>query len=277
MTVKKNIPIGVVLGPRKCGTTTLHSLLSQVSEFAVPSPLKEAHIFDRRAIALGELRGHCGKTWTDETQAFIDVATHYFSQEELWPNIAGSEGFAGVAVIVRDPIERAVSHCMHQMRINNLWTSPFADIVELFPEVITDSLYSAAITRLQTFFGVSNVRLIRFEKLATDPLAVVSDLCGDLELVEFRPSINLQAKQMNQGVRPRFSWAYTALREGARVVRSVVGDASVERIKNTVMPYWPASDHSVIKSRILNELREDAIGQELILERGYVADLVEKL
>lgn len=275
MVSNQNVPIKVVLGPRKCGTTTLHTLLSQVPRLAVPSPLKEAHLFDRSPMLQGDLKGFCGETWTDETQGFVDVATHYFSRETLWANIEESEGFIEAVVIVRDPVARAVSHCMHQMRVNNLWHLEFAEIVERHPEIITDSLYSVAVPCLRTFFGETRLRLLSFEHLAADPHAVVSNLCSDFRLGDYEPSFVLEDKKMNRGLRPRFPWAYRLLREGARKSRSFLGDMAVERIKNCVMPFWPTSEHSGVKARIVNEMREDPKAKTLVLEREYIAGLIE--
>jgi len=275
VTLKPNIPIKVVVGPRKCGTTTLHSLLSQVPGIAVPSPLKEAHLFDLGSVAKDELPGFCGKTWSEATRGFVDVATHYFSQEELWPNIKETDGVIEVVVIVRDPVERAVSHCMHQMRIKNLWHLTFSDIVDLYPEVITDSSYSVVIPNLKAFFGEGSLRLIEFKRLTSDPMAVVSSLCGDFELVESLSSISLEKNQMNLGFRPRFPWAYSALRGVAQTSRSVLGVTPVELIKDVLMTGWPASGHSVTKNKILNEMSEDSRAQALVQEREYIAQLIE--
>ena len=274
MADKQNVPIKVVLGPRKCGTTTLHGLLSQVRGLAVPSPLKEAHLFDHGTIANEELRGFCGDTWGDDTQGFIDVATHYFSQGDLWANIKGTEGFIEATVIVRDPVARAVSHCMHQMRTKNLWHLTFRDLVDRYPEIVTDSQYSVVLPQLKVCFGENSLRLIKFEQLAANPLAVVSDLCGDFDLVEPVGFGSLHETQMNRGLMPKFPRAYSALRKGAQVARTVLGDAAVERIKGSVMPIWPASEHSVIKSKILNEMKDHPKAQALVLERDYTDDLM---
>ena len=88
-------------------------------------------------------------------------------------------------------------------------------------------------------------------------------------------SISLEENQMNRGFRPRFPWAYSTLRGVAQTSRSVLGDRSVERIKGALMTVWPASEHSVIKSKILNEMSEDSRAQALVQEREYIAQLIE--
>lgn len=266
----------VVLGPRKCGTTTLYSLLSKISSIAIPGPIKEAHLFDEGPVVFHELMRSGKQNLNINTSAFIDVSTHYFSDRKLWDHIVHTPEVSHVAVILRDPVERFISHCLHQMRIKNEWHLTIDSITARYSEVVYDSLYSERLPSLYEVFGEENVILIDFEQLKNDPNSVVRLFCASVN-VEFSEGVlPLSLHHKNSGLRPKFPAAYKLLRASAVIARRVLGDRLIEYFKQRVIGIWPVGDLNSARQKLEQQLFNHQLGERLAREREYVHKILRR-
>lgn len=265
----------VVLGPRKCGTTTLYSLLSQIPGLAIPGPTKEVHLFDNGPISLCEFRELGRYNLTSRTSAFIDVATHYFSKPELWQNILETSEVNQVALIVRDPIERFISHCLHQMRTKNEWTLDVDTIAKRYPEVVSDSLYSERLPYIREAFGEENVVLINFEDLKSAPRDVAVRVCASVGVEVQKDQLIVVPGPQNQGLKPEFPSLYKLLRTSGNSLRSVLGGKFTEIIKKGFVNYWPVAELDSSRTTLERQLRNHQLGERLIEEREYTIRLLD--
>ena len=266
----------VVLGPRKCGTTTLYSLLSQVPGLVVPGPIKETHLFDDGPVSFCELMRLGRHNLTLQSTAFIDVSTHYFSRVELWRNIIHTPEVIKVAVVIRDPVERFISHCLHQMRTKNEWELTVDEIVARYSEVASDSFYSEKIPDIYEAFGEENVLLINFEDLKNDPQRAVEFVCTPLGVKLSDNLSSLVPHQQNPGLKPKFPAVYKSLRMSAGCARRLLGDRLVEHIKQRVVKIWPVADLGELKIKLERQLYNHELGARLIQEQQYVCRLLAR-
>jgi len=266
----------VVLGPRKCGTTTLYSFLSQIPNLALPGPKKEAHLFDEGPVAFRQLMRLGRHNLSMQTKAFVDVSTHYFSDRKLWDHVVQTPEVIQVVVIIRDPVERFVSHCLHQMRIKNEWKLTIDKIVARYPEVAGDSFYSEKIPKLFEVFGEENVLLIDFDQLKYDPQEVVRYVCASVGVEVTKGMLPLTTYHQNAGLKPKFAGAYKLLRTLSRYVRLICGERLAERIKQKVVRSWPVGDLSEMRRELERQLSNHQLGETLVKERKFVADILRR-
>lgn len=113
------LPNVVVIGGHKCGTTALYQRFASHPDCAVCRDLKEPHFFvDEGPVPIGNWRR--GVEWYsglfDEARIVADVCPSYAAWP-LYPGVAERARAvvpdASIVYLVRDPIDRIVSHWMH--------------------------------------------------------------------------------------------------------------------------------------------------------------------
>jgi len=108
------LPSFLVLGTQKGGTTTLFSLLSQHPQVHLPD-CKEVHYFS--------LHHEQGPDWyaqhfsaAREDQHCGDITPYYLFHPQAPARIQGLLPEARLVILLRDPVERALSHYFHALR-----------------------------------------------------------------------------------------------------------------------------------------------------------------
>lgn len=120
---RDRLPNAMLLGAAKCGTTSLAAALGDLDGSFVPR-VKEPHFFDRdEAYALGS--GWYREFFSDAGDASWawDCTPNYFHRSSvviprLVATYSPSElGALRFVVVLRDPVQRAYSHYLHQRRV----------------------------------------------------------------------------------------------------------------------------------------------------------------
>jgi hypothetical protein len=108
------LPAFLVLGTQKGGTTTLFSLLSQHPQVHLPA-CKEVHYFS--------LHHGQGPAWyaqhfsaAREDQLCGDITPYYLFHPQAPARIQALIPEARLVILLRDPVERALSHYFHAVR-----------------------------------------------------------------------------------------------------------------------------------------------------------------
>ena len=109
------LPDFLCLGTQKGGTTTLHRLLGQHPEVYLPA-CKEVHFFDQNYSA--------GEDWYREhfqgaqpAQRCGDITPFYLFHPDVPGRIHQHLPNARLIVLLRDPVERAISQVFHAQRL----------------------------------------------------------------------------------------------------------------------------------------------------------------
>lgn len=111
-----------ILGGQKCGTTALAQFLDQHPDICLAQG-KEAHVFDDPAhlnasghsqASFAQLDAAYAKKFADarQQQYWCDATPIYAYWSQLLPAISAYSAQAKVILMVRDPVERAISHYM---------------------------------------------------------------------------------------------------------------------------------------------------------------------
>ena len=130
-------PDFVIIGAMKCGTSTLFERLRQHPQI-VPSHRKEVHFFDRHYTAgEGWYRASFPYRWNVPQGAISGEGSPFYL---LCPPIAGRiHAFnpdMRLIALLRDPVERAISHYFHSLR-SGKETLPIMDALDAEEERTT--------------------------------------------------------------------------------------------------------------------------------------------
>lgn len=188
----------LVPGFAKSGTSSLHQYLDLHPEVCMSSR-KEPHYF-----SLPESYGR-GVAWYESlfdhadprARVFGESSTSYSTWEPALVRIRQQLGHPKMILILRDPLDRLLSHYrwMYAIGLENLSLSKALKAESrmrydvdfhrrgCYPWYFKKSQYSYYVPLIQFLFGRDNLLLIRTEDLAQDPRRVL-DVCFDFLGVE---------------------------------------------------------------------------------------------
>lgn len=188
------LPTFLIIGSQKAGTSWLHNALAQHPEIVVSMP-KELHFFNNR-----ETYGR-GLDWyaehfvaTDRTRAIgestpsfntIDMAEDQPNERrDLIPQrIHDAIPDVKLILILRDPIERAVSAYYHYLRKGKWpnWPS-FSDVGDSLA-TISEGYYDVHLARWLEFFDPDQLQVLVYEEVFRDAASRASAIRRTLEHV----------------------------------------------------------------------------------------------
>ncbi|MCP4959416.1 MAG: sulfotransferase [Actinomycetia bacterium] len=206
------LPTAYIIGAQRCGTTSIFRYLTQHRAVTGPMLEKGVHFFDtnytgdldwyrshfpteRRARLTRQING-CDLT-------VLEASPYYLFHPLVPERIHAATPEARFIVLVRDPVERALSHHNHEAK-RGFEPEDFATALDLEPSrlageverMIADPLYVSyahqhhtytarghyieQIDRYDILFGRTNVKVVRTTDLETNPAEVVDDILGFL-------------------------------------------------------------------------------------------------
>ncbi len=188
-----------LVGAAKAGTTSLHRYLSQHPDVFM-SDLKEPHFF---SCVPSDPRGLVRMVRSEpEYLAMFEAAggsrvrgessTSYLWDAAAAGRIHESVPDARIVILLRDPIDRAYSHYLMDVReglesgsfeevVRRDWESPRKGwgVSHLYVEL---GLYAESVERFRTTFGAERTLVLMFEDLVADPRSVLAHVAAFLDL-----------------------------------------------------------------------------------------------
>ena len=187
------LPDFLGLGTQKGGTTTLHCLLGQHPDVYLPA-CKEVHFFDQNYNA--------GEHWyrdrfqgAQPAQRCGDITPFYLFHPDVPERIHQHLPNARLIVLLRDPVERAISQVFHAQRLG---FEPLPVDEALAAEqgrlatgdaysfqkhsYLSRSLYLEQLDRYETIFPREQLLILRSEDLFSTPESVWQKLLSFLKL-----------------------------------------------------------------------------------------------
>ena len=240
--------IGFLIGGvQKAGTTALSRYLASHPALALPAA-KEAHVFDdprfeeswdRKRID-DEYARHFGPT--DDSRLHGDATPIYFFHPTLVRRIAAYNPSMRWIVLLRDPVERAISHYQMELARGDehwpLWAalaferwrlsghlddwSPASPLRHWSYRARGD--YATQLQILRSLFPASQILVIHNSDLRNHHETVLARVCGFLEIPDFAPFPDALAAFEGPPARiSRFArwWARACLRRESREYRSL--------------------------------------------------------
>jgi len=176
------LPDFVIIGAMKCGTSTLHAQLAAQPQFFMSEP-KEPNFFSNDEIyAKGEgwYRGLFRKA--PEGAIKGESSTHY-AKLPTYPytveRLAALIPEAKFIYVMRDPVERLISHYIHEWT-QGVITCPIDEAIDAHPELVAYSRYAYQLEPFVARFGKARILPVMFEKMTAAPDAELKRIAAFL-------------------------------------------------------------------------------------------------
>jgi len=187
----------VCVGGNKCGTTWLYELLRQHPKLNV-STNKEPHYFSHNYHKGEEWYG---KNWSCQQGLRGEFSTSYLYSDEAIRRMVEDCSGVKIVIMLRHPLDRAVSHLRHVMRAGKYASCKQA--LDEHPEVVRNSFYADRIKKFEHAFGVEHVQVCFFDAVESAPNELVRCLFFFLDVdEEFEPEGLREV--VGQGYKPQF-------------------------------------------------------------------------
>jgi len=186
-------PDFLIVGAMKCGTTALYRWLDEHPGVRLPGE-KEPHFFsedERFARGLGWYRGLFtapeGVLTGEASVGYLDPAV----AEKAAARIAEHLPRVRLVAVLRDPVDRLVSHYLHDVRKARERRPLREAVAEVGTAYERRSRYAAALAPYLTRFGPERFVVLRFDGLTREPHPEWSRLVEFLGLPAFRPTFSV--------------------------------------------------------------------------------------
>lgn len=181
-------PWSFVVGPPKAGTTWIHAYLASHHGAVTPS-VKETFFFDRHYHRGWEWysRQFAASAGDDRAKRFVEVCHDYLFSPSALHRLSHDTSPLAAVVVMRDPVERAVSAYLFHRR--NGYSGSLRDALDVHRDIVDHSRYSQWVPEARRILGPGIVRLVDFALLQRDDAAFARSLCEALGLDYVEPSV----------------------------------------------------------------------------------------
>lgn len=172
------LPHFMIIGAQKCGTTSLHNYLNSSQQIYFPKYPQELHYFDDEhnySKGIGWYLSHFSEA--KQNQLIAQTSPFYLFNPLCPERIYQMSPSIKLIVILRDPIERAYSHYLHQVK-KNTETMSFEDAI-LFENkriqqdynsyrrysYVERGRYFTQLERYRKLFGKDNILVLQTEEM----------------------------------------------------------------------------------------------------------------
>ena len=177
----------IILGAMKCGTTSLATILREHPDIVFSSP-KEPQFFSRTDEWRENLDEYHAHFERENDVLYGEGSTTYtkYPNEnlEIWKDIYDYNPDMKFIYVIRDPVDRAISHYMH-LYTRRVYTDSIEKCIINYPKIIRTGCYFTQIKPFVELFGKDNVLIVRFNKLIYETEEVLGDISGLLDLSPF--------------------------------------------------------------------------------------------
>lgn len=185
------LPCFIVIGAMRAGTTTLYNRLERHPEIGM-STQKEADYF------VEGLNWSHGLAWYKAQfrhghRVYGDVSPNYAKRRDfpgVPERIAALIPSCKLIYILRDPVERAISHYTHSFLSGQRLIKPrrMRPGAHDFEHIVDASRYHWQISAYLDHFPKEQIHIIDFDELTGSPAAVLTQLAGILGVADTWPS-----------------------------------------------------------------------------------------
>lgn len=193
-----NKPNLFLIGAMKSGSTTLHELLARHPEISMAEPKEPCYFVSPEILEtlwpemwrLGFWRDEAAylALFKDKPRAryFGESSTDYSKRptiDGVVEKIAAFNSAARFIYIMRDPIERTLSHYWHMVEHRGETRAPF-DAILGDPHYTAVSYYANQLEPYLDQFGRDRVYTVTFEELKSDPVSTMREIYTWLDVEE---------------------------------------------------------------------------------------------
>lgn len=168
----------IIIGAMKCATSTLHEQLAAQPGVFMSEP-KEPCFFSDDPIYAEGIDWYRGLFADAEPHDLRGESSTHYTKLPTYPNTVARmrehAPEAKLVYVIRHPIDRLVSQYVHE------WTErhidvPIDEAIEVLPTLVDYSRYSMQLEPYLETFGPDRIQMIFFERLVSEPQAVLSEV-----------------------------------------------------------------------------------------------------
>lgn len=167
-----------IIGAMKSGTTSLHNYLGAHPDIFMCEPKEPGYFVEELALSRG-LDWYLGLFSSAKDEAIVGESSTHYAKLPLYrgvpERIAQFNANARIVYVVRDPIDRAISHYWHNVR-SLRWEAERRDMLTAIkrdPQYRAFSDYACQLEPYMRLFGRDRVYVLPFESLAAEPRATM--------------------------------------------------------------------------------------------------------
>ena len=223
-------PTFIGIGAQKCATTWVYRVLADHPEALLSDP-KELHFFSSNFDR--------GYQWyekhfpeTSSALAVGEYSTTYLYSADAAARARAYNPALRLIVTLRDPVARAYSNHLHEVRAGHITSvdRSFETCERDNPMYVEQSRYAEQLKKWLAHFPAKQLLVLFQEEIESDPGAQAGKLYRFLGVDESYVSPYLR-ERVNVSAVDRSSVARDAVRSGAKVLRSIVGDQFVRDLR----------------------------------------------
>ena len=259
-----------IVGAPKAGTTSLYSLFNrhpqiQMSEIKEPNffssqSLKRQNLYYKEKIIDTLENYHALFNWR-EKKIRGEASVSYLYYPDVPSGIHIYNPAAKIIVILRNPVERAFSHYLMDKRLGFV-KLPFEEIFikssrhlnadQYFQQFFELGLYAAPLKNYFKIFDASQIAVILFEELITDPAGIAKKLFSFLGVNEWSGKIEFSHKNKSKVISTSFFQQLYRLKSLRKFVKSIL-PKSLEPVVNRM---FFSTETEVISTQMQKKLIE---------------------
>ncbi len=160
-------PDFIIVGAMKCGTSTLQAQLATTDGIFMTEPKEPNFFSDDDVFARGE-SWYAGLYADARPDDMLGEASTHYTKLPTYPKtvsrLAAAVPNPKIIYILRDPVQRAISHYMHGWSVGWFGDDPVTAVRE-HPEIIDYGRYGMQITPFVEQFGKGAIHLMSLEHL----------------------------------------------------------------------------------------------------------------
>lgn len=194
-------PKFLVIGTPKSGSSWLRTILQSHEDVYIPNDRAEIHYFDRyikEKPINWYLRFFNG---IKEEKIAGEVTPHYLYVEDVttFTSVPSIEKFI---VILRDPVDRCISHYRYRQRIDR-YEGSFTRFIEDYPWSLEWGLYGKWLGRFLETYSSEQLHVIIFERAIKNPIEMVNALASFLAIAPEKFLKDVTFEPVNKGFQPK--------------------------------------------------------------------------
>jgi hypothetical protein len=203
-----------------------------------------------------------------------EFTSRYFHDANVPARIAAYHPGIKLLVVLREPVERALSQHRHEIRRLRLPVgSRFLEAMEHNPSYLEQGRYATHLERWLDHFDETQIRVLLYDDVRADPPGAIKEVFGFLGVnAGFSPPS--LGERVNTAVTYRSPGLARLTGRASVAVKNRLGDRALRAVVATGVPTFVRR----INSTPLEVSAEDLGDQDLRAElRGWFADEVERL
>lgn len=180
------LPDFLIIGAMKCGTSTLQAQLAAQPGVFMTTP-KEPNFFSDDDVYAKGLDWYEG-LFADAAPGDLkgEASTHYTklpTHPNALPRLAAVLTAPRLIYMIRDPVDRTVSHYIHEWSMG-VMSGDMGAALDQHPELTAYSRYAMQIAPWADAFGRDSIHMVSLEAMRQDPQATLSEVGRFLGLPE---------------------------------------------------------------------------------------------